>query len=128
LTIAFCGCAHATQETSPTAALCNASRSEPLTFSSLAVLAYPDQHGDYLKISACSERTFAVEFSKSGLYTEQYADLLRLMRFNASHGGTPIEMTISGSYQIAEKDGASLSRVIVDRIIDYAPGQTIDPA
>ncbi|MFC4290813.1 hypothetical protein ACFOWX_00085 [Sphingorhabdus arenilitoris] len=117
--ILLSGCVHAAQASAREEAVCENLQSAALNFTQLTVSIYPDRHGDYLRIENCPKRTFAVDFSKSGLYTDQYAALLKQMRFNSLHGGTPIKMTISGSYRIVEKDGASLSEIIVVRIIDY---------
>jgi hypothetical protein len=117
------GCAHATQANSSKPAVCGSGWQEEFEFSKLVVKAYPDQHGDYIRPAKCPERTFAADFSESGLYTDQYAKLLEQMRFNASHGTSPVHMVISGRLSLRTVAGEERAYLRVTNIHKYDTGK-----
>lgn len=100
--------------------VCNQEDNVGTQFSRLAIKAFADQHGDYAKVDDCPERVFAIDWSESGLFDDQHADLLAQMRMNSSRGGQAINMVVSGSIQVGDRDGHSRVYLGVTQIVDYA--------
>lgn len=121
-TIGSLGCVHSTVSSPGNITICSEQWSEGAPFSNLAVAVYPDQHGDYAKIKSCPERNYAINFSESGLFDEENSELLRQMRFNASHGVQPINMVISGYQDTTYENGNRRNFLRVTRIIEYSLG------
>jgi len=119
-TVVLLGCAHPADSLPVSSGLCGGQWQEGTQFSEMAVKVYPDQHGAYVKLENCSERTFAVDFSESGLYDDEHIELLQKMRINASHGALPIDILISGSLATKEVNGYRRNYLRVTSIVEYS--------
>lgn len=113
-------CAHAGRPRAVVPFICSGSLSATgsAAIEKVTVLVTLDQHGGFAVVKLCPERVFSIDFSGSDLFAKNYSALLDQMQIDSMRGGSPTEITISGS--LRKRSGSELrDTIVVGKIINY---------
>lgn len=112
------GCAYAGHNSKSLPLICSIDKTKRYSFVKLDILVSSDQHGSSASIKLCKYKTLSIDFSESDLFSDKNAALLNEVRRRSVLGGSPIEMTVSGTLNPKSEDDLR-DTILVSAIVSY---------
>lgn len=114
------GCISATKTPEVNNLLCSGQWIDSTVVKKMKINDYSDRHGEYFRLENCPDKAFGIDFSESGLFTDNYKNLLNQMQLNSNRGTPPLKMTVSGVLTSREEKGIRRNYLKVLKIESYA--------